>query len=284
VKHFNFRVSLFFAKRLFRRILFYLREYFFPAGCALCGSPLFTMNETWYGLCVKCHAELSDDIAWMRQADDTDQAEPSDAPNTGQAETRCDICGKPMVSGRGICLSCRNGPEHSYDKIITVFNYSGKYKDLFSAYKFSKNLALGHFFAELIIRAYRLLPTSETGTPGLFVPVPPRPGKIKKTGWDQVEYLVRLLEAGWGETENCGIADFTVWRCLKRLRSKVQKNLGRNDRLENLKGRIVMVKKAPLTAVVIDDVITTGSTMDVCASVLKAGGCRNVYGICLVYD
>jgi predicted amidophosphoribosyltransferase len=40
----------------------------------------------------------------------------------------------------------------------------------------------------------------------------------------------------------------------------------------------------PKTAILIDDVMTTGSTMDICASVLKAGGAERVYGVCLFYD
>jgi ComF family protein len=154
--------------------------------------------------------------------------------------------------------------------MIVFFPYMGKYRRLLSAYKFDKNLALGHFFAEQIQEALaELSPTAPV------VPVPPRPGKIRKTGWDQVEYLARLLERG---------RKITVLRCLKRLPSKVQKELNREDRKTNLRGRIVLKRsKTPGTAILLDDVMTTGSTMDVCASVLKAGGVEKVYGLCLFY-
>ena len=112
-----------------------------------------------------------------------------------------------------------------------------------------------------------------------IVPVPSRPGKIRKNGWDQVEYLAKLIEK-----KHARYGNFPVNRCLKRLPSKSQKELGRENRKTNLKGRIVTVKQPPKTAIVIDDVMTTGSTLDACASALKEGGTQTVYGLCLFYD
>ena len=261
-------------RQMLSRILFFLREYFFPCGCTLCDAVLFDMKETWYGLCQKCRKDLLNDISWM-DGTSTNCAGPD------KQENRCGLCGKPMVSGQGRCLSCRNGPERPYERLITIFSYSGIYRQLFSAYKFGKNLAVGNFFAELIVKALNV-PHSEFPENFTIVPVPPRPGKIKKTGWDQVEYLTRLLEKNRRNSEMSRV--YTVCRCLKRLPSKIQKNLDRSGRLQNLKGRIVMIKAPPPIAVIIDDVLTTGATMDVCASALKAGGCQKVYGICLVYD
>jgi ComF family protein len=110
----------------------------------------------------------------------------------------------------------------------------------------------------------------------VIVPVPPRPGKVKYSGWDQVDYLVKQLE----KHPQC----IPVKRCLKRSKSKVQKRLNRTERLENLKGRIYINGNTPKHAIIIDDVITTGSTLEVCAQTLKQAGAENVYGLCLFYD
>jgi predicted amidophosphoribosyltransferase len=278
------KYSKFSAARLIDRAIFFLREYFFPSGCAMCGMSLLSADETWYGLCEDCHGELNEETAWLRE---------------GSSAERCDLCGKPLISEDGRCLSCRSGEERSFDRLVVLFPYMGKFRRLFGAYKFDKNTALGHFFAEKIREALELFPAENIDQFELpVVPVPPRPGKIKKAGWDQVEYLIRLLErqkkdpgknarfpgrAGAGHFQRRQ-TDFPVCRCLKRLPSKIQKELDRKNRLKNLQGRIVLVKKAPAEAVIIDDVLTTGSTMDVCAAALKSGGCRKVYGICLVYD
>jgi len=143
---------------------------------------------------------------------------------------------------------------------------------LLSAYKFDKQISLGNFFVEIIKKTLEvkgILP--ETG----IVPVPPRSGKIRKTGWDQVEYLAKLLEND---------SNYPVIRCLKRLKSKSQKELGRKNRQTNMKGRIIAKKSIPQTALIIDDVITTGSTLDACACALKEAGAQTVYGLCLFYD
>ena len=209
----------------------------------------------------------------------------------------CIKCGKPLISEDEICVPCRGSPDvsqencgHSYDRLWMLFPYTGKYRRLLSSYKFKKNLPLAEFFVRMITE---LLNENPLLKDAVIVPVPPRPGKIKKTGWDQVDYLVKRLKKKNPEK--------TVSRCLKRRKSKMQKQLNRKDRLENLKDRIYVRNsvtresssaarrfcgsfKVPQTALVIDDVITTGSTMEICAKVLKEAGANKVYGLCLFYD
>jgi ComF family protein len=236
------------------RTAFFLREFFFQQGCALCKAGCTSFDETWYGLCDNCRAEIEHELAVI------------------QAMETCDYCGKPLISEQVRCLYCRQNKEYAYDGAMVLFPYSGKYRKLLSSYKFDKHIALGNFFVELIIRTLE-----RKGIPAetAVVPVPPRPGKLRKTGWDQVEYLAKLMEKR---------DVFHVKRCLKRLRSKSQKELDRENRITNIKGRIIPKKQVPETAVVIDDVITTGSTLDACSSALKEGGARAVYGLCLFYD
>ncbi|MDR1278004.1 MAG: ComF family protein, partial [Treponema sp.] len=188
---------------------------------------------------------------------------------------RCDSCGRPLISEQGRCLNCRNGTAGALDRGVLLFPYTGKYRRLLGAYKFGKNLGLGHFFAEQIrdtLKNSGKFPQEAVA----LVPVPPRPGKIRKNGWDQVEYLAKLLDKGAGAPPVC--------RCLRRLSSRNQKTLNREDRKINLQGRIILRRKAPRQAIIFDDVCTTGSTLDACAGALKAGGAEKVYGLCLFYD
>jgi len=235
-------------------MVFFLRELFFQTGCGVCGQPCISLDEAWYGLCDDCRGKIEQYLAEI------------------QGLESCEYCGKPLISEQGRCLSCRRTEASGVDRAIVLFPYSGKYRKLLSSYKFDKHIALGNFFVEIIRKALE-----KKGLPveTAIVPVPPRPGKIRNIGWDQVEYLAKLLEEG---------KDLFVSRCLKRLRSKSQKELDRKSRKTNLKGRIIPKKQSPKTAVIIDDVITTGSTLDVCAHALKESGAQTVYGLCLFYD
>ncbi|MCL2808732.1 MAG: ComF family protein [Treponema sp.] len=234
---------------------FYLiKNFFFPGSCVLCDVSLTESKEIHYGLCEKCHS----DINYIN-------------------ENKCNICGKPLISEIETCLQCRNKEnlkeeKSNIDRLWTFFPYMGKYRKLLTEYKFKKNLILANLFAELITEVIKNEPLFENIE---IVPVPPRPGKIKNLGWDQVDFLVKKLKKQ---------SNFTVNRCLKRKKSKIQKQLNRAERMENLKGRIFIKGKAPKTALIIDDVITTGSTMEVIAQVLKQAGTKKVYGLSLFYD
>ena len=235
--------------------IFYLRQYLFPFGCSLCGTSLLDVSETWYGLCHTCSAGIEGEL------------------DENRAGEFCDYCGKPLVSEHDRCLSCRNGETYAFDRAYVLFPYTGKYQRLLAAYKFQKNIALGNFFAGKI---YETLKQHDLPAEARIVPVPPRPGKIRKAAWDQVEYIAKLLE------KKSGIPK--VNRCLRRLAATSQKKLGRENRRTNLRGRIVPVRQVPQTAILIDDVMTTGSTLDACAAALKEGGAQTVYGLCLFYD
>jgi len=232
------------------KILLLLKNLLFPSCCALCETNLTDIDEIREGLCVKCRKQV--------------------AAVPGQ---RCNLCGKPLISEIDICLSCRNKTAKTYDRLWVIFPYSGIYRKLLHAYKFAKNLALASFFARAVLDFIDENPVLHDA---VIVPVPPRPGKIRETGWDQVEYLVKQILLKSKKSVVC--------RCLKRRKSKVQKRLNRKERLENMKGRIYLHKKPPQKVLVIDDVITTGSTLEVCYEVLKKGGAEKVYGLCLFYD
>ncbi|MCL1815475.1 MAG: double zinc ribbon domain-containing protein [Treponema sp.] len=251
-----------------------LREALFPQGCALCGRALYKTagragNENaLYGLCGSCREILV-------------------VPRAGRG--RCSICGKPLISESGTCLPCRNGPARSFDRVISLFPYAGKYQKILSAYKFKKHLSLGNFFAEKLRQGLDMLLDSlenSTMNTALFgwTPVPFRSEKIKQKGWDQIEYLARLLESSKNKNS------IPVRRCLLRLPSESQKELNRENRLQNLKGKIIVTnstavsRMVPRTAILFDDVYTTGATLDACATALKTGGAERVYGICLCYD
>ena len=247
------------------KIIFYLREYFFPSGCGGCGRSLIPVDsdkdDVYYGLCKSCRDffEASSNIA-----------------------SRCSYCGKHLISEKDTCMSCRNSGaleigrfNEQLVRVKSIFPYAGNFKIILGAFKFGKSLGIGYFFARYLAISIRAFDFFALNNDAALVPVPPRPFKIKKTGWDQVEFLAKALEKKH---------NMRVSRCLKRLESQSQKVLNRSERKSNLKGRILCVKNPPKTAVLFDDVITTGATLDACAKALLEGGAERVYAVCLFYD
>jgi len=250
----------------FHTFYYYFREFFFPSGCGGCGEALLSPLEAYYGLCQKCRAFLSAAL---------------------YSEKRCGVCGKPLITERENCLSCRETMAASkgrfnehLEKIHCLFPYSGKFKSVLSAYKFGKSLGLGNFLANCIAASLDAFLPEISSTACAWVPVPPRPGKLKQYGWDQIEFMAKLLE----RKSPLLSPKWPVRRCLKRLPSKTQKALNRQEREMNLLGRIICVKRPPKTAILFDDVITTGATLNACAAALLKGGAEKVYGLCLFYD
>ena len=234
-------------------IIFSLREFLFPHGCGGCSGILIDREDAYYGLCKECRIFLQTIL---------------------EDRNRCTICGKSLISEKNSCLSCRGKEKYNewLINIKAIFPYTGKCKSVLGSYKFGKSLGIANFLAQSL--KYGIAGSEpETSREAVLVPVPPKPGKIKKQGWDQIEYLAKILDS-------C----LPVYRCLKRLKSRNQKELNREEREKNLKGRILCVKPVPKTVIIFDDVITTGATLNACAKALLEGGAEKVHAICLFYD
>jgi competence protein ComFC len=101
-----------------------------------------------------------------------------------------------------------------------------------------------------------------------LVPVPLHWYKENFRGFNQAELLAKHI-------------DRKVDNCLKRKkRTQTQVNLNRQERIENLKNMFQLKRPINYNAVVlVDDIMTTGTTLEECASVLKRGGVEKVYGL-----
>jgi competence protein ComFC len=196
-------------------------------------------------------------------------------------QNRCSVCGKELVSEYGLCMQCRSKRllVHT-DGVYPLYSYRMWYSVLLLRWKTGGERALSPFFADRIASALTLLPKGMS-----VVPVPPRPGKIRKNGWDQIEEICMFLELRW---------EYTVCRLLERTTTTEQKELDREGRLKSI-GRAYSLKTGrnltdalkaaggllPETACLIDDVMTTGATIESCAAVLKAAGVNRVYAVML---
>ncbi|MDX9897951.1 MAG: ComF family protein [Spirochaetia bacterium] len=236
--------------------LHFLGSIIAPRYCVLCASPLGVSDD--YPLCDACARTV------LEQAQACARLE------------RCASCGKPLISEHGRCTRCRV-TTYGFDSAFPIYSYSGDVRRLILAYKSGGRRSLALFFAGLVATAL------DERYPGrIIVPVPPRHGKLRRKGWDQVEDIVRILESQHG---------YTVRRLLVRSGGNQQKALGLEARVANMHGTIQIGNdmsgrphRIPDQPVLLDDVLTTGATLSACAELLKASGSSRVDAIAIAAD
>ena len=171
-------------------------------------------------------------------------------------------------------MECRGqGVLKNLDRAFPIFSYRLWNTDLLFRWKIYGERSLSPFFSKLFkIRLEQIFAMFGNVS---FVPVPPRPGKIKKEAWDQIEELSLFLEHRYG---------FSIDRILGRKSSVQQKTLDRDGRLKTI-GSAYFVKdefsSVPERICVIDDVMTTGATLEGIAGVLKEKGAKEVFAATL---
>ncbi len=195
--------------------------------------------------------------------------------------SRCRKCGKELISEVDFCTSCKTSPViSSCDGVFPLLSYRLWRKNILFSWKIEEKRELSPFLSYVVFQALTSL-EKKFGCSFCVVPVPPRPGKIREKGWDQIDELCMFLEKYWS---------VRVLKILRRLSKVQQKKLDRFQRLEaiyssyDLKSRKIIKKIAgaiPEKVILLDDVLTTGSTVEACASLLKKLGVKKVYVLTL---
>lgn len=189
-------------------------------------------------------------------------------------EPFCIRCGKQLSDSRAsLCELCSTYDFH-FDAGRSVFPYKSS---LSEAIRTVKTLGLSEyveFFADLALATHKDF--LQGIGPAAVVPIPLHKSKLKKRGFNQAELLGQALAQRIG-------AD-----CLPLLskvrKTREQKGLSRIERISNLSGAYeineAFTGNVPRTVILVDDIFTTGSTIDECARVLKEKGVIKVYFIC----
>ncbi len=180
----------------------------------------------------------------------------------------CSLCGIPFAGTGGDhrCGSCLTHPPH-FDSARAHFLYEGAIRDLIHSFKYNRLTHLRYPLALLTLEGM-----SEFCDPHLIVPVPLHRSRLRQRGFNQAVLLGRVLSRRLSLPM---LPDALV----RTRQTEPQIELSAAERRVNVKGAF-SVKRPDHVAgkriLLLDDVMTTGSTMDECAKELKKAGAEVV--------
>lgn len=225
-----------------------VRDVFFPPSCLHCGD--LVEDARLRHICAACEPLI-----------------------TRVEAPACPCCGHPFfgeASGERLCEHCE-GLHPQFGEGRTAVLFKGPARALVHTLKYRKGLFVLEDMAALMAGNPR---TSEFLRAAVLVPVPLHPRKERERGFNQVLELANAVVRAVGGETRC--EDLLV----RVADTQTQTNLDREQRRANLKNAFALapgcIINPKLRYVLIDDVFTTGSTLNVCAAVLRGGGALSV--------
>lgn len=180
---------------------------------------------------------------------------------------QCRRCGLELVQDVALCGRCSTRLP-AFDASWPAFAWRGPIERLVHRFKFQRDLAAGRVLAGLMARR---LAAMAAPRPDLIVPVPLHPRRRLWRGFNQSEMLARDLGRHFG-----GLPWYNALR--RRRATAAQSELPADRRSGNVRNAFVLHRLPPGTrhVALLDDVMTTGATLDECARVLKRAGAERV--------
>ncbi len=224
-----------------------LADLVYPPHCVACGCR--QPSGVW--LCADCDAKV-------RRLDGP----------------KCPVCSRPFDGAIDIftCPNCRGETLHLHFAVAVV-RAEGTARDLIHRFKYGREFTLRRVLGDWLVEAFddpRLADASEAQ----LVPVPLHPARLRERRFNQSEALADWVARRRG---------LRVVQPLRRSRPTVtQTHFDRRQRMRNLRAAFALRHNARVkdhSFLLVDDVLTTGSTLDECARVLLEGGARSVRAI-----
>ncbi|MEI6349614.1 MAG: ComF family protein [Verrucomicrobiota bacterium] len=184
----------------------------------------------------------------------------------------CQVCSEPFsgqIDGEFTCPNCAERKFH-FKCAVASYRSTKVVRELIHRFKYNRKFYLRHILAEWL--ADNLAdPRLQSPSIDRIVPVPLHAARRRERGFNQAGVLAELL------SNKSGIP---LSDCVRRIRyTTTQTRYDRQTRMQNLRDAFSLRKSADvqgLHLLLIDDVFTTGSTVDECAAVLMAAGAASV--------
>lgn len=213
----------------------------FPPTCVLCGAP----GAGGRDLCAGCAAEL---------------------PYNRRACARCALPLATPTSADTLCGSCQRRPP-PFGRALAALRYETPIPTLIGGLKFRGRLNHARLLGQLLAAA---VPGRPSRMPQVLIPVPLHPERLARRGFNQSLEIARVV---------AHTLDLPVdTRCCRRvLHTPPQTGLDEPARRRNMRGAFAARTPWPWRRVaILDDVVTTGSTVSELALVLRRAGAESI--------
>ncbi|HVV69189.1 MAG TPA: ComF family protein [Gammaproteobacteria bacterium] len=210
-----------------------------PPLCALCRNP--TTNAALCTLCL-------DELPWIKNA--------------------CPRCARPLMGENRPCGNCLRAPP-LYQILLAPFAYKPPLDHLVLALKFGNQFTyaeiLGNLLATVVADYY-----PQNYRPELIIPVPLHPQRLRERGYNQALEIARPLHKKLH-------IPLSIHQCQRQIATQPQALIPANERKRNM--RQVFSINSPILAshvAIVDDVVTTGTTVGELARVLQKAGAQKI--------
>ena len=185
-------------------------------------------------------------------------------------EPRCKKCGKPIdKDDQEYCWDCEHH-RHYYDRGLSVWEHQPAVAQAIYQFKYHNRRIYSRYFAREMVKLYGSI--IYQWNINLIVPIPISKKRRRKRGYNQAVLVAREI------SQNTAIP-MDDKRLIRTRDTIAQKKLDVLSRKKNLFGAFAWKgKKEPLgNVLLIDDIYTTGNTIDAAARILKSSGASKVY-------
>lgn len=192
-----------------------------------------------------------------------------------QRITPCQLCDLESQQAHSLCHDCwQQLPwfKHSIERheryIHVALHYDFPINRIIQTFKYEQQLhyqnLLAHCLLELRLKKFQAI-----------VPMPISNERLAERGYNQMLIIAKILAAE---------LNIPVWQPVIRLAQHSQKGLSRVERMHNIGSQFQIIKterRKYRNILVIDDVVTTGSSIDALARALEQLGCQNIEIACI---
>jgi ComF family protein len=225
----------------------------FPSDCRICRSPLVEISRL--PVCGPCLARI--------------------APLDGLL---CRVCGEKLFSSyvQGpdgpLCGLCRRA-QPEFQRAVAYGAYDGALRDLIHLFKYNGIKPAGAVLARLLAQAIGQISLPDRL---VLIPVPLWSGKRQARGFNQAEAIARAFLSD----RTSGGIQLDTATLIRARETASQTGLTRRQRRANVRGAFAVIAPERIrgrNVLLVDDVMTTGTTVNECARVLRRAGTKEIF-------